>query len=375
MKRTDVIGQWDFNYWIEKSKKSLLTISEDGTATTGVSEYLWRILNDSILEIYTEGYVSYKGELKNDIIIGSAYSECSGNAWNWYATKHIRPTITPILESEIKNGKWTIINYVDDLTDNLIVFSPNGILKSTLYPLGTWQVENGTLIIYTASNFITYKARCEDGIIKGEATNKIGDKWSFKIEHTIIEEIQVESHKTINTKKKDNKEKFIQVLEENGIHYFYHFTSEKNLLSIIKQKGLYSWKYLLDKNITIPSPGGDDLSRALDEYFGLEDYVRLSFCSDHPMKYKLRNTNPQILKVSIEVATFEDTLFSDINAASKKHRHGGTLKDLLRINFKAVKRTHVCREDNDYQAHQAEIMVKRHIPIEYIININDYKLK
>ena len=199
MKRTDVIGQWDFNYWIEKSKKSLLTISEDGTATTGVSEYLWRILNDSILEIYTEGYVSYKGELKNDIIIGSAYSECSGNAWNWYATKHIRPIITPILESEIKNGKWTIINYVDDLTDNLIVFSPNGILKSTLYPLGTWQVENGTLIIYTASNFITYKARCEDGIIKGEATNKIGDKWSFKIEHTIIEEIQVESHKTINT--------------------------------------------------------------------------------------------------------------------------------------------------------------------------------
>lgn len=73
----------------------------------------------------------------------------------------------------------------------------------------------------------------------------------------------------------------------------------------------------MDKNITIPSPGGDDLSRALDEYFGLEDYVRLSFCSDHPMKYKLRNTNPQILKVSIEVATFEDTLFSDINAASK----------------------------------------------------------
>lgn len=196
------------------------------------------------------------------------------------------------------------------------------------------------------------------------------------------ETLQVENQKRILerkrlleivTCKKNNAEDFLNYLRIKGIKYFYHFTDEMNLVSIRKHGGLYSWYYCQNNNIRIPNAGGDQMSRALDSRHGLQDYVRLSFCSDHPMQYSLmkRGANLVLLKIKIEVAGFRDTQFSNMNAAANDVAHGPSFEDLCRVNIYAVKQTFVKREDEIFQEHQAECMVKTFIPIEYIENIDN----
>lgn len=157
-------------------------------------------------------------------------------------------------------------------------------------------------------------------------------------------------------------------LTANGVRYFYHFTDKRNLESIRKRGGLYSWQYCEDHDISIARPGGDSTSRSLDRRHGLQDYVRVSFCTDHPMKWILEQQGYDmvLLKVKIDVACLEGTLFSDINATDNNHHHGGTLADLQRINIPATQQNYVSRESDIFKQHQAEVMVKTFIPLEYI---------
>ena len=162
-----------------------------------------------------------------------------------------------------------------------------------------------------------------------------------------------------------------QLLHSKGITYLYHFTPRVNLQSIRNHGGLYSWKYCERHNLVIPSPGGDERSRALDQVHGFEDYVRLSFCDDHPMAYRLRRMDLVLLIIKVDVAWLKGTLFSDINAAAMSHHHGPGLRDLQRVDFQAVKRHYVSKNDEDFGPHQAEVLVKTHIPSKYIINLDN----
>ena len=174
--------------------------------------------------------------------------------------------------------------------------------------------------------------------------------------------------------KKFNWREFQWVLQENGITAFYHFTDYHNLKSIKENKGLYSWHYADSNGIIINFPGGDTLSRDLDKRYGLQDYVRVSFCTDHPMQYRLeqRGRNLALLEVDIEVAYYENTIFCNINATDSSHSKGTELNDLERIRFSATKRRFVNREDPDFKNHQAEVLVKTWIPLEHITNINNF---
>lgn len=174
--------------------------------------------------------------------------------------------------------------------------------------------------------------------------------------------------------KKSNWQDYADVLKENGITTLYHFTDRANIPSIKKYGGLFSWHYCDNNNILIPKTGGDPLSRELDTRHRLHDYVRLSFCNDHPMQYRLSQLGYSliVLEVSIDVAFFENTRFSDINAADSKHQQGATINDLKRVRFSATKRNYLRKEDPDFKHHQAEVMVKTWIPIEFIININQF---
>ena len=169
------------------------------------------------------------------------------------------------------------------------------------------------------------------------------------------------------------KRRIREILEENNIDCFYHFTDTRNLSSIKSKGGLYSWSYCEEHDINIPKPGGDDTSRSLDCRYGLQNYVRLSFCSDLPMMYRLQQQgyNLVLLKVKIDVATFEDTLFSDMNATDNNHSCGGEVEDLLNVNFKATKKRYVSKADKDFKYHQAEVLIKKKIDLKYIINIDD----
>lgn len=174
------------------------------------------------------------------------------------------------------------------------------------------------------------------------------------------------------TCRKSDAEKFLDYLRRKNITCFYHFTDEQNLASIRRLGGLYSWHYCKMNNIDIPRPGGNYDSRKLDTRHGLQDYVRLSFCSDHPMQFRLQQAGAKLvlLKIKIDVAAFKDTQFSNVNAAANDAQHGVSFEDLERVNIRAVKRTCVSRQEAIFYEHQAECMVKTFIPIEYITNID-----
>lgn len=164
------------------------------------------------------------------------------------------------------------------------------------------------------------------------------------------------------------------VLDMHDIHYLYHFTDRRNIPSIKRHGGLLSWYYCLTHNIVIPNPGGTEISRRLDERYDLEDYVRLSFCSDHPMAYGLKISGAEVvvLQIIADVALLKDTMFSDINATDSRHHHGGTLADLNRVDFEAVKKHYVSRTSPYFKTHQAEVMVKTCVPARYIVNLDDF---
>lgn len=175
------------------------------------------------------------------------------------------------------------------------------------------------------------------------------------------------------SRKKANWKQMESILKNNNITYFYHFTDRSNLDSIRKNGGLYSWYSCDNKGISISRPGGDPESRMLDTLHNLHDYVRLSFCDDHPMafRHKQDGANLVLLKIMPEVAFFKDTLFSNCNAASNGVVFGGDVDDLKRVNFNATKRHYVSRNDPDFAEHQAECMVKTFVPLKYIANIDN----
>lgn len=178
---------------------------------------------------------------------------------------------------------------------------------------------------------------------------------------------------SIVTKRKMNPDAYLNHLRLHGVKYFYHFTDERNIPSIKKQGGLYSWYYCYQHGIEIPNPGGDSQSRNLDSRYDLQDYVRLSFCDDHPMAWRKHKEGAilVLLKIKIDVATFRDTMFSDMNAADSDHTHGSELEDLQRVDIRATQKSYVSGNDPDFHTHQAECMVKTFIPIDYIENITN----
>ena len=184
---------------------------------------------------------------------------------------------------------------------------------------------------------------------------------------------EIERLKAQITIRKIEANEILDYLRQKGVPCFYHFTDERNLPSIRKMGGLYSWYYCQQNDIKIPNPGGDTLSWQLDSRKGLQDYVRLSFCNDHPMAYRKKQEGARLilLEIKVDVAVFKETKFSDINAADGNASFGKEYTDLQNVNISATKRHYVGRNDPDFKQHQAECMVKTFIPIEFITNISN----
>lgn len=205
-------------------------------------------------------------------------------------------------------------------------------------------------------------------------------KYMIEYKHVIIvEDYFADDEDKDNTDKcdaltyKEDADQIMQYLEDHSVRCFYHFTDRKNLESIRENGGLYSWSYCEKNGISIPVPGGSSSSRSLDRRHHLEDYVRLSFCEDHPMAFRLQEEGADLvlLKIKTDVATLKDTLFSDINATDNNHHHGGKLDDLKRVDIQATKQTYVSKESPIFKKHQAEVLVKTHIPLDSIINLDN----
>lgn len=186
--------------------------------------------------------------------------------------------------------------------------------------------------------------------------------------------LEIERLTSLVSRKKEDAERIIQYLRMKGITRFYHFTDRQNLLKIKQHGGLYSWYYCEQHDIDIPNPGGDYDSRKYDTRHGLQDYVRLSFCDDHPMAWRKHKEGSSLvlLYIDIDVATFKETLFTDRNAASSSFACGGDYDDLMKVNIPATQRNYVSREEGEiFFQHQAECMIKTFIPLKYISNIDN----
>ena len=183
--------------------------------------------------------------------------------------------------------------------------------------------------------------------------------------------------KYFSTKWKEDWFQFQGIITQHQIKSLYHFTDRSNLSSIQRNGGLFSWQHCYENNIIIPSPSGDELSRSLDERYGLQDYVRVCFTKNHPMMYTALNqrriSDPIILEISSDVIYIEDTLFSNMNATRRGHSIGGTLDHFNMIKFDIVlQETHFDIEDEMKKYYQAEVLIKNHIPLSYITEIHEH---
>lgn len=195
------------------------------------------------------------------------------------------------------------------------------------------------------------------------------------IEKEVIE-LELNEKKLLEKYKYDWK-LYRKFLIKNNINYLYHFTDRSNLDSIIKNGGLYSWKYCLNNRIQINNPGGDELSHHLDKRAGLDNYIRLSFTANHPMMYyALKNRsiiNPVILKIDAEVIYWLNSKYSDTNAASKNCTIGDNFDLLSIIDIKTIKTVDYFNSPIEKKKfYQAEILVKENIPLKFIKNVYEY---
>lgn len=193
------------------------------------------------------------------------------------------------------------------------------------------------------------------------------------------EQTEKEQLEALSTELKDNRYDFKKVLTDNNIQYLYHFTDRKNIPSIKQHGGLLSWYYCNQHNINIPNPGGGSLSRDLDVSRNLQDYVRLSFTTQHPMMFVAlkdgRIDDPVILKIDPSVIFLKYTIFSNMNATIKRltPNIGASLEDFKHIHFSSVKsRNHFDLIEEERPYFQAEVMVKTYVPKKYIINFDKF---
>ena len=116
---------------------------------------------------------------------------------------------------------------------------------------------------------------------------------------------------------KDDWKEIQKIVEQNKITKLYHFTDRANIPSIKKMGGLFSWQDLENMKVKIPVQGGNDLSKQLDAYKNLQNYVRLSFVENTPMLYfakkEGRVQNPVILEIDPSIIFLKDTIYSDGN--------------------------------------------------------------
>ncbi|QEM09086.1 DarT ssDNA thymidine ADP-ribosyltransferase family protein [Mucilaginibacter rubeus] len=172
---------------------------------------------------------------------------------------------------------------------------------------------------------------------------------------------------------KSDAEAFSVIIKKNGIYKLYHFTDSSNIDSIIKHGYLYSWKYCEDNGIMIPAPGGNLLSRDLDSRKKLENYVRASFCSKHPMLNRVIGDGvvkePVFLEIDPEIIYWSGTKFSNMNATRKDAVIGDSIADFARINYALTQRKPQFGNRTHYDAFQAEVLVFEKIPVAYIKNL------
>ena len=173
----------------------------------------------------------------------------------------------------------------------------------------------------------------------------------------------------------DSVESNITVLQSNEFTTLYHFTDAENLESI-REHGLLSATSVLSKSIK-STMNSDERSRSLDKEKGIEEFVRLSFNDQNPMRHvALKNkriSRAVMLQIKLEVVSRPGVLFSNCNAA----RHDAVLSASPSIvDFAAVKaKNQFAIADEKRHLYQAEVLVPSPLPADLIVFPEEQKEK
>ena len=158
-------------------------------------------------------------------------------------------------------------------------------------------------------------------------------------------------------KKKVSAINNVAKLQQNGITKLDHFTDASNIPSIEKH-GLMSGASLIEKSIE-SKMNSDELSRSLDSEADLENYVRLSFGPNNPMKYhavaEQRISQPVMLEVKLEVVSRNGVRFFDCNATRADARQSSN-PSIVRFDVVRAKRQGDVEKDLQ-RFYQAEVLV------------------
>lgn len=243
---------------------------------------------------------------------------------------------------------------------NIVIYDEN-LSYFEVYDYSGKTILDGHKAIYES---FSYSA--ESALLKYLYTNDLSDKIECKGISSVLKNGQY---------LKSGVGQFIELLNKENIYKLYHFTDRSNIASIKKQGGLYSWFNCQERDINVCFPGGDSLSKTLDLYHNLEDFVRLSFNQNNPMMYTALRENriidPVILEINPDVILWYDTRFSNMNATKNGHVQGPSFNHFKSINFSIARNENylnLSTEDKLY--FQAEVLVKSFVPIDYITNIN-----
>lgn len=160
-----------------------------------------------------------------------------------------------------------------------------------------------------------------------------------------------------------NKQEFERIkaiLAEAGIDRLYHVTDLSNWTSLKESNGLRSIRSLHNRDVK-PSCGcGDTVSRMVDQHYGLDDYIHLSFSRDIPAADAATEAGflreRICLEISLEALLDYDTLFSSGAPSAKSTRIGPDFHSLIEPHIGAPSLS------------KAEALVKSFIPLGSILN-------
>lgn len=156
----------------------------------------------------------------------------------------------------------------------------------------------------------------------------------------------------------------------------FHFTDRRNLDSIRALGGLYSLSELVEREVEIPAPGGNQWSRDADNLKGMGRYVHLCFRNNHPMEYRARQDgrieDSIFLDIDPSVMEFPGVMFtSDVsNKAGVQAVPIGEAVELIdyEVLYTQPEWSEEIRQRLT-QAEKCEVLVPSHIPLALIRNI------
>ena len=165
-----------------------------------------------------------------------------------------------------------------------------------------------------------------------------------------------------------------EIFDQCNIRYLWHFTDAANIDSIKEHNGLWAWAELQKKGIKVLRPSGNDWSRYVDNVKGLDNYVHLAFNCKHPLAWIVQDNqtvpNLRWLRIDVTVIGIDDVRFARgvankggielLDAEQAVKQFDETQLDAL------LARKHVGDKEAWKDAQKAEILVPRHVPLNYI---------